>query len=264
MKIFNKERKNIYRIALVIGAVVLFYLLYIFPSNKFKLIVIGSSLIILAIIELLGTKNKYILLSYFISGIIALLVALLSPEYIINLFLLLFYLGFLIVIIFLLNIYVKVGDSFNNKEKTLQLIFRVLYFILSIILSYFVFKLIDSIIPHYFFAEKISWTYYILFVIILFTSLSSFYLLIDNIIRIIITIKGKSEIFAKINYSAYHSFFLSLALLIIVGGYYYINNQNNEIFTKLMIIIGLAFVTSLIISVNLKNLLGKDKEIKSS
>ena len=67
MKIFNKERKNIYRIALVIGAVVLFYLLYIFPSNKFKLIVIGSSLIILAIIELLGTKNKYILLSYFIS-----------------------------------------------------------------------------------------------------------------------------------------------------------------------------------------------------
>jgi len=262
MKLLAKK-ENIYNISLILGVAVLFYLFYLFPSNKFKLIVGGTSLIILAVVEALKFKSKTIFFSYLIPGTLSLIIAFLLPTYV-NYFLILFYLALLVGILWLFKFYVKEGDKFNDKEKKLQIIFRTLYFILSIILSYIIFILINSIIPHYLYATTINWTEYILFIIILFTALFSFYLFIDNIIRIFVTLKGSSEIFPKVSYRAYHSFFLSLALLIIVGGYYYINNQNNEIFTKLMIIIGLAFVTSLVITVNLKNLLGKDKEIKSS
>ena len=251
------EKDNLYSPLLIFGVIILFALFYFFPNNDFKLISGGSFLIALSIIELLRNKNKFLAIPALISGIFALIVAFLLPNYI-SFFLLLFYFGFFIIIIFLFGFYVKKGDRFQSNQKIAELFFRLLYLILAIMLISIIFILIDSALNSYLSAEIISKVDYALFIIILFTSLFSFYLFIDNIIRIVIAIMGSSEIFPKIYYRAYYSFFLSLSFLIIVGGYYYINNQGNEIFQKLMIIIGLAFFTSLIVTSSLRNLLNKD------
>jgi len=252
----KNRRDNLYSSLLIFGVVILFVLFYFFPNNNFKLIFGGSFLIILSIVELLRNKNKFFAIPA-LPGIFALIVAFLLPKYV-NLFLLLFYFGFFIILILLFGFYVKRGDRFLANQKVSELIFRSLYLILSLILTYVVFILIDSAINSYLSAELISKVDYALFIIILFTSLFSFYLFIDNVIRIFIAISGSSEIFPKIHYRAYYSFFLSLSFLIIVGGYYYINNQGNEVFQKLMIIMGLSFFTSLAITSSLRSLLSKD------
>ena len=256
-KIEERKRGNIWSLLLILGVTVLFFLFYIFPDNKFKLISGGSFLVLIAIVELLRIRNVIVFFSFLIPGTTALLIAFLLPKYI-NLFLVLFYLILLAGIILLFYFYVKVGDRFNNEQRKLQLAFRSLYLIISIILTYSIYILINSTIPYYFSVEAISWTDYILFIIAIFASLFSFYLLIDNLIRIFITISGSSEIFPKVSYRAYYSFFLSLSILILVGGKYYINNPSNELFKKLMIIIGLAFFTSLVITSSLRDLLKKD------
>jgi hypothetical protein len=97
----------------------------------------------------------------------------------------------------------------------------------------------------------ISWPDYIFLITVSFTSLFSFFLFFDNLIRLLI---NKIKILG-IEYSTYYSFCLSLCSVIIVGGFYYINNPNNEFLEKFLIIMGLAFFTSLAVSVGLKQLL---------
>jgi len=252
----KKETRNRYSLLWLSLATFLVISFKIFSDNKLRLLLGGLFLIIYGITESLKERN----ISYFLFtssiGIIAIVVALLLPKHI-NLFLILFYFLIFTLVIVSLYHYIKIGDKFKPKENIKEWIFRIVYFIISLIFISLVLTLIREIIPFYISAEDIDLTRYILFVIILFTSLFSFYLFIDNIFRIWIGIKGSSEIFPKVFYRAYYSFFLSLSSLILVGGYFYINNESNEIFQKLMITIVAAFFTSLIITSSLKHLLEK-------
>lgn len=253
------KKENIYYIVLITAVVILFVLFHYFPSNKFKLISGGLFLIAIGIGNLLISKRGWTTYFEMGAGAIALLNGSLLPTYL-DLLLLIFCMGILVVILGLLYIYKKRDDNF--EDKTTEWLFRLGYMFLAAFLTLLAFTLIAEVMQQSI-QKTISPYDYALFIIVSLISAPCFFLLFDNILRMIVMIMG-SEIFPKVKYSSYYSFFLSLATIILIGGYFYLNNPSNENIARLMVVVGLAFFTSLAISNNLRELLKKNETINQS
>ncbi len=254
----NSKSDLLYGIFFIIGIITLFFITSFFQNDSIKLIYGGLFLIIVAIIEGLRSQDKYLIIFLLSCGALSLIVGFSLPSYV-NLFLIILYLIFLTFIILLFGGYITRGDKFTKKKKMQELIFRTFYFFLSIILTYSVYITIKAVMVSFLSLEAIPFIDYLLFIIYTLISLFSVFLFVDNLFRIKIAISQSDIIFPKVKYRAYYSFLISLSLIILTAGYYYINHPTNEFFQRLMIVIGLAFISSLYISNSLKELLSNKR-----
>ncbi len=232
-------------IILIISLILVAYFIF-GEDNKIKLFTGGSFLLIHGIL-FSRKENKFAAVFEIISGFMALLTLILPKQPLFYLFI--FYSLVLLMLLGFLYIHRKM--RLYSIERGVKNIYRLSSILLFLLIGMIVIVMMNSVIS-FGFQRPLPIFDYILFIQIAFISIITFFLLFDNIILFI-----PSEIresFITKQYSAAHSFFLSLCLTILIGGYFYINTTDNLILQKIFIVLGVAFFTSLVISDTLKNL----------
>jgi len=229
--------------ALIISFLILIYLIF-GTNNNLKLLIGGLFLLGQGIYFNKG--NKFVGFLEFILGVVAFSVIWLpkKPSW----YLLLIYFTFSLVLGGLFYSHRKMRLSQRNKK--VKTIYHLTSILLFLVIGIFVMVMVGSVM-NFGFQGNLPLTDYLFVIMIVFISIITFFLLFDNFI-LLLPPEFRDNLIGK-KYSASHSFFLSLCLTILIGGFFYINSTNNPILQKTLIVLGLAFFTSLVISDTLKN-----------
>ena len=242
----KKEPKEVSIKELIFIVIALTLIIYFILGDNIQIKVFFGALffIIQGIFSI--RENWFAALFEIVAGVMGLLVLFLTKQPL--LFLNGFYACVLLMLFGFLYIHRKMRlQPIKNK---LKIIYHLSYIFISLCLTLMVVVMLKSTI-FFGFQKTLLLTEYIFIIELSFISIITFFLLTDNIIRII-PIEARRNLIGE--YSAAHAAFFSLCLTILIGGYFYINVENNIVLQKILIVLGAAFLTSLMIANSLKNL----------
>ncbi|VVB80484.1 Uncharacterised protein [uncultured archaeon] len=236
---------------IIISLLALVLLTYFLKSQNanLKLILGGSFLIVVGLVDLIFTKDRSFS-SFFgiVSGIMAIFISYLPKNP--TLFLFVFYSVVFLMFLGYFYFYRKMGNNF--PKLFIEILYRVANLLILGVASIVVILAIKSIMLFNF--TNLSLFDYVFIIQISIISMISLFLLIDNFMRLIVRPKI-SKILVGTIWKTHYSFFISLSFLLLIGGYYYVTGPQNPIFQQVLIVLGVAFFTAFSLSESLKSFL---------
>lgn len=231
-----------------IGFAVILISYFAFGEDIETKIILGSSFFILY--GIFSIKQTGIL--QIILGIFVLIIWHLGKNHPLWLLNIVYFWGLSILFIFLyFHRRIRLENLSNRLKKAYHFFSMVLYGYTTLI----VILMLKSTVG-FEFDEKLPLllTDYVFIIQVSLISVINFFLFFDNAIRIM-----PSKFIANLigNYSAAHAVFCSLCITLLIGGYFYINGGSNQVLDKILIVLGTAFFTSLIIAEVIKSLFKK-------
>lgn len=232
---------------LLIALVLVAY--FVWGKNALMKLVVGGIFLILHGCSLASTNRISAGFEIF-AGIMAVITAALPKQPL--WYLVIFYTLILGVLCGFLYLY-RLTNAAARRHR-FEWIYRLTVIISASYFAILVILMMKGAIP-FAFQIPMQLTDYIFLIQLSFISLITFFIFADNLLLLVPTNVRKTII--SQDHSAYHSFFLSLCLTILIGGYYYINSTDNLVLQKILLVLGAAFFTSLVITDALKNVITK-------